>query len=86
MAKIIDKAKAMAAAQRSEDFWSTIDGDKLAKVGLLDKDMDLVGPRKKSQTRLVARKGSTPKIIVPTRVMHARPGVAVAKKQKLKVG
>lgn len=85
MAKIINKAEAMAAAQRSEDFWSTIDGDKLAKVGLLDKDMDLVGPRKKSQTRLVARK-NTPKIIVSTRVRYVRAGMAVAKKQKLIVG
>lgn len=85
MAKIINKVEAMAAAQRSEDFWSAIDGDKLAKVGLLDKDMDLVGPRKKSQTRLVARK-NTPKIIVSTRVRYARSGMAVAKKQKLIVG
>lgn len=86
MAKIINKAEAVAAAQRSEDFWSTIDGDKLAKVGLLDKDMDLVGPRRKSLAKSVGRKGNTPKIVTSTRVSIIRTGVAVAKKQKLRVG
>ncbi|KNA26136.1 hypothetical protein ACO03_20735 (plasmid) [Pantoea ananatis] len=86
MAKIINKAEVMAAAQRSEDFWSAIDGDKLAKVGLLDQDMDLLGPRRKPQTKSVARRGSKAKIILSTRVSYVRKGVAVAKKQKLKVG
>ncbi|EKY3090824.1 hypothetical protein QMS86_06355 [Cronobacter dublinensis] len=54
--KKIDYSKAMAAAKRSADFWSTIDGSKLAKVGRSEKDMDIVGPeaslKKKNLTRL----------------------------------
>ncbi|TCL05792.1 MULTISPECIES: hypothetical protein [Sodalis] len=45
--KRIDSDKAMAAAKRSLDFWATIDGNKLAKVGQKEKEMDIVGPRKK---------------------------------------
>lgn len=45
--KKIDSAKAMAAAKRSIEFWTTIDGNKLAIVGKNEKDMDLVGPEKK---------------------------------------
>lgn len=44
--KKIDSARAMAAAKRSIEFWATIDGNKLAKIGKIDKDMDIVGPRK----------------------------------------
>lgn len=47
--KKIDSIKAMAAAKRSVDFWSTIDGSKLAKVGQSEKDMDIVGPEKKAK-------------------------------------
>lgn len=47
--KKIDSAKAMAAAKRSIEFWATIDGNKLAKVGQNEKDMDLVGPEKKQK-------------------------------------
>lgn len=46
--KKIDAAKVKAAIQRSLDFWATIDGSKLAKVSLQDKDMDIVG-REKNQ-------------------------------------
>lgn len=41
--KKIDSEQAMAAARRSVNFWATIDGDKLAKVGFKEKEMDLVG-------------------------------------------
>lgn len=41
--KKIDSAKAMAAAKRSVKFWGSIDGNKLAKIGQKEKDMDLVG-------------------------------------------
>lgn len=44
--KRIDSDKVMAAAKRSLDFWATIDGNKLAKVGQNEKEMDIVGPRK----------------------------------------
>ncbi|CCG87939.1 hypothetical protein [Erwinia piriflorinigrans] len=44
--KKIDSSAAMVATQRSLDFWATIDGNKLAKSGLKEKEMDLVGPRK----------------------------------------
>ncbi|MCU5774050.1 hypothetical protein N5923_05865 [Erwiniaceae bacterium BAC15a-03b] len=47
--KKIDSEKAMAAAKRSVDFWATIDGNKLAKIGQNEKDMDLVGPRNKQK-------------------------------------
>lgn len=46
--KKIDSAKAMAAAKISLKFWATIDGKKLSKVGQYEKEMDLVGPRKKT--------------------------------------
>ncbi|WP_447849290.1 hypothetical protein [Escherichia coli] len=36
----------MASARRSLDFWASIDGNKLAKVGQKEKDMDMVGPKK----------------------------------------
>ncbi|HDC4315987.1 hypothetical protein NOX27_23965 [Enterobacter kobei] len=44
--KRITSEKAMAGAKRSLDFWSSIDGNKLAKVGQKEKDMDMVGPKK----------------------------------------
>ena len=44
--KRITADKAMAGAKRSLDFWSSIDGNKLAKVGQKEKDMDMVGPKK----------------------------------------
>lgn len=46
--KKIDSVKAIAAAQRAADFWATIDGNKLARVGEREKKMDLVGPTKKA--------------------------------------
>ncbi|WP_333855134.1 hypothetical protein [Leclercia sp.] len=46
--KKIDSVKAIAAAQRAVDFWATIDGNKLARVGEREKKMDLVGPTKKA--------------------------------------
>ena len=42
--KKITSDKAMASARRSLDFWASIDGNKLAKVGQKEKDM--VGPKK----------------------------------------
>ncbi|WP_460207122.1 hypothetical protein [Klebsiella pneumoniae] len=42
----ITSDKAMAGAKRSLDFWASIDGNKLAKVGQKEKDMDMVGPKK----------------------------------------
>ena len=44
--KRITSDKAMAGARRSLDFWASIDGNKLAKVGQKEKDMDMVGPKK----------------------------------------
>ncbi|MCB5948624.1 hypothetical protein [Enterobacter sp. TCD1-1] len=44
--KKITPDKAMAAAKCSLDFWTSIDGNKLAKVGRKEKDMDMVGPKK----------------------------------------
>jgi len=46
--KKIDSVKAMAAAQRSVDFWSSLDGKKLANVVKREKDMDVAGPEKKA--------------------------------------
>ncbi|KFC79419.1 hypothetical protein [Ewingella americana] len=49
----ISAEKANAAAQRSVDFWAKIDGSKLAKVGLKEKDMDLVGqPKSQKMVKL----------------------------------
>ncbi|MBP2196804.1 hypothetical protein [Pantoea cypripedii] len=45
--KKFGSTKAMAAAKRSIEFWATIDGKKLAKVGQNEKYMDLVGPEKR---------------------------------------
>lgn len=45
--KKIDVAKAKAAAQRSIEFWATIDGNKLAELGQREKEMDIVGRPKK---------------------------------------
>lgn len=86
MTKKIISAEAMAAAQRSEDFWSTIDGDKLAKVGLLDKDMDLVGPATKVHPRVVVRKGNMVRISGVKRATLVYKGTNMAKRLKLKVG
>jgi len=36
----------MAAAQRTLDFWTALDGDKLADVGRKEREGDLVGPAK----------------------------------------
>ncbi|SEK90357.1 hypothetical protein [Kosakonia sp. MUSA4] len=47
--KKIDSVKAMAAAKRSEDFWSAIDSNKLAKFGKNNKEMDIVGLTKKAK-------------------------------------
>lgn len=44
--KKITSNKAIASAKRSLDFWASIDGIKLAKVGLKEKNMDMVGPKK----------------------------------------
>ncbi|MEG5552170.1 hypothetical protein UXO11_21555 [Enterobacter wuhouensis] len=44
--KRITSEKAMAGAKRSLEFWSSIDGAKLAKVGQKEKGMDMVGPKK----------------------------------------
>lgn len=44
--KKITSDKAIAGARRSLDFWTSIDGNKLAKVGKNEKDMDIVGPKK----------------------------------------
>ncbi|HCR0386801.1 hypothetical protein [Enterobacter kobei] len=44
--KKITSDKAMAAAKLSLDFWTSLDGNKLAKVGQKEKDMDMVGPKK----------------------------------------
>lgn len=44
--KKIASEKAMTATQRAVDFWSTLDGDKLAKIGQKEKDMDIVGAGK----------------------------------------
>lgn len=44
--KKITSDKAIAGARRSLDFWTSIDGNKLAKVGQKEKDMDVVGPKK----------------------------------------
>ena len=46
----ITSDKAMADARRSLDFWASIDGNKLAKVGLKEKDMDMVGPKRGVKT------------------------------------
>lgn len=47
--KVINKEQAKQSEQKAEEFWSNIDGEKLAKVGLKDKEMDLIG-RKKSNS------------------------------------
>ena len=47
--KVINKEQAKQSAQKAEEFWSSIDGEKLAKVGLKDKEMDSIG-RKKSNS------------------------------------
>lgn len=47
--KKIDPQKATIAAKRSLDFWATIDGSRLAKVGRSEKEMDIVGPRKEQK-------------------------------------
>jgi hypothetical protein len=44
--KKFDSATVMVAAKRSVEFWTTIDGNELARIGQNEKDMDLVGPRK----------------------------------------
>ncbi|MBW9398640.1 hypothetical protein VOF77_18145 [Leclercia adecarboxylata] len=44
--KRITSDKAIAGAKRSLAFWASIDGNKLARVGLKEKDMDMVGPKK----------------------------------------
>ncbi len=45
--KRVGSEKTMAAVKCSLDFWATIDGKKLAKLGQKEKEMDVVGPRKK---------------------------------------
>lgn len=45
--KKIDKNKAMTAAKKSLDFWTAIDGSKLATLGRREKEMDIIGPAKK---------------------------------------
>ena len=44
--KVINKEQAKQSAQKAEEFWSSIDGEKLAKVGLKDKEMDLKKKKK----------------------------------------
>lgn len=43
MKKKINREKAIAKANASEEFWSTIDGDKLAELGYQEKDADMIG-------------------------------------------
>lgn len=38
--------KAMAGTRCALEFWASIDGSKLAKVGQQEKSMDVVGPKK----------------------------------------
>lgn len=47
--KVINEEHAIQAAQNAEDFWSRIDGEKLAQLGLKDKNMDLLGPKKEPE-------------------------------------
>lgn len=44
--KRVTSNQANTGAKRSLDFWASIDGKKLAKVGLKEKEMDIVGPKK----------------------------------------
>lgn len=44
--KRITSDRASAGAKRSLEFWASIDGNKLAKVGQNEKNMDMVGPKK----------------------------------------
>lgn len=44
--KRITSDKAIAGARRALDFWASIDGNKLAKVGQKEKDMDMIGPKR----------------------------------------
>ncbi|WP_165699619.1 hypothetical protein [Chimaeribacter californicus] len=44
--KKIDPEKALAASKRSIDFWAGIDGNKLAKVRLKEKEMDILGKKR----------------------------------------
>lgn len=48
--KKFDADRATAAAKRSLDFWATIDGNKLAKVGNKEKEMDTIGPEKREKS------------------------------------
>lgn len=48
--KKFDADKAMAAAKRSLDFWGTVDGTRLAKVGNNEKEMDIIGPEKREKS------------------------------------
>lgn len=45
-AKKIDSEKALAASKRALEFWASIDGNKLAKVGLKEKEMDILGKKR----------------------------------------
>lgn len=52
--KKVDSVKATAAAKRAIAFWATLDGDTLAKIGLQEKDRDLVGPEKQARLAKLA--------------------------------
>ncbi len=47
--KKFDADKATAAAKRSLDFWGTVDGTRLARVGHNEKEMDILGPEKREK-------------------------------------
>jgi len=48
--KKFDADKATAAAKRSLDFWGTVDGTRLARVGHNEKEMDILGPEKREKS------------------------------------
>lgn len=52
--KKVDSVKATAAAKRAIAFWATLDGDTLAKIGLQEKDRDLVGAEKQARLAKLA--------------------------------
>ncbi|WLS77689.1 hypothetical protein Q3V30_14535 [Erwinia pyri] len=43
-AKKIQSVRAIAAIKSTTEFWTSIDGEKLSRVGLKEKESDLVGP------------------------------------------
>lgn len=45
----VDADNVAVAAQCAVEFWATIDGNKLARVGQKEKDMDIVGTTKRPE-------------------------------------